>query len=296
MLRLPDTSREALAELRGARIAIPLADRVLRVEGPGAIACLQGVLTNDVEKAGQPSLIWGAVLTPKGMIITDLWLARDADGAWLIVPEAGYPALVELLRRTFPPRLATVTDHSESRQVWQLIGPHDDRDLALDRLLPTELAPFDAMLIADREKGTSVLLESGYRIADSTVATLLGFIAGWPSVGHEIDERTLPQEVRFDDLLGVKYDKGCYTGQETVARLHFRGHANRTLRAVTGVGRPPADPALSVAEKEVGRIARIISIGASWWGSARIRREVATGDSVTVEGVPAVVHDFPIEP
>ena len=57
-------------------------------------------------------------------------------------------------------------------------------------------------------------------------------LAGWPALGAEIDERTLPQEVRYDEIGGVSYTKGCYTGQETVARLHFRGHPNRELRGL----------------------------------------------------------------
>src|SRR5258708_9948328 len=54
-------------------------------------------------------------------------------------------------------------------------------------------------------------------------------LAGWPRLGAEIDQKTLPQEVRYDDINGVSYTKGCYTGQETVSRLHFRGHTNRHL-------------------------------------------------------------------
>ena len=59
-------------------------------------------------------------------------------------------------------------------------------------------------------------------------------LAGWPRLGAEIEERTLPQEVRYDEIGGVSYTKGCYTGQETVARLHFRGHTNRELRGLAG--------------------------------------------------------------
>src|SRR5207249_5984059 len=57
-------------------------------------------------------------------------------------------------------------------------------------------------------------------------------LAGWPGLSSEVDEKTIPQEVRFDEIGGVSYTKGCYTGQETVSRLHFRGHANRQVRGI----------------------------------------------------------------
>ena len=60
-------------------------------------------------------------------------------------------------------------------------------------------------------------------------------------LGHEIVEKTLVQEVRYDEIGGVSYTKGCYTGQETVARLHFRGHTNRELRGLRWMSAPAAE-------------------------------------------------------
>ena len=56
--------------------------------------------------------------------------------------------------------------------------------------------------------------------------------AGWPEWGVDIDDTTIPQEANFDELHAISYTKGCYTGQETVARVHFRGHVNRHLRGL----------------------------------------------------------------
>ncbi|MEO8478175.1 MAG: tRNA-modifying protein YgfZ, partial [Gemmatimonadota bacterium] len=126
-------------------------------------------------------------------------------------------------------------------------------------------------------------------------ADALRMLAGWPRVGREIDDKTLPQEVRFDALASVAYDKGCYVGQETVARLHFRGHANRTLRAVVGQGVGPAsDVAEDVERKTVGRLTSLARIGSHWMALARVRREVESGEAVRVGEQEASVRDLPL--
>jgi len=274
---------KALAEPHG--IARP--DQVWRVEGPGAIACLQGIFTNDLKRAGPASLTWGAVLTPKGMIITDLWLHREGDAATLIVPEAGAAPLREVLRRSFPPRLARITDLSATHACTWIT--HAPEALAPGLVLPSGPAPFAALVIGSRDAPVAL------PPASPTIADAMMLVAGWPVLGREMDERTLVQEVRFDELEGVRYDKGCYVGQETVARLHFRGHPNRTLRALVGRGGAPADPGITSSEgREIGVVATLLDLGGRWIASSKLRREVATGDSVQVSGQRAEVRDFPL--
>lgn len=283
-----------LTALRVGTTAIVRPDAVIRVAGPGAEACLQGILTNDIVK-GHPALAWGAVLTPKGMLITDCWLRRTAEDFLLIVPPAGREALLGVLARSFPPRLAKVTDVSDHIAAWWIVGEPPREVPGVDVALPVGPAPFAALAIAECDRGADALEASGCAIGPSVLGDALAILDGWPSVGREIDEKTLPQEVRFDELEGVKYDKGCYVGQETVARLHFRGHANRTLRAMRGVGDLPEGPAIiSAAGKEVGTVATLLKIGPMWVATAKVRREVATGDEVTVGGHAATVEDFPV--
>src|SRR6185369_13808882 len=86
-------------------------------------------------------------------------------------------------------------------------------------------------------------------------------LAGWPRLGREIDERTLPQEVRYDEIGGVSYTKGCYVGQETVARLHFRGHTNRELRGLAWNGAEPLDgTAVIWRDKEIGTVRSTLAL------------------------------------
>lgn len=294
MLRI-DTTHEELTTWQSTPHAIPRNDVVLRVNGPGAVACLQGLFTNDLERAGTNSLSWGAVLTPKGMIITDLWLWRRDGEVLLIVPEAGAPALLELLGKSFPPRLAKVTDLRHDLAAWWLTG-----DTALpatvEAISPIGPAPFHRVALAASTLDAGAFAAAGWQAAPALAADVLSLLAGWPVLGREIDARTLVQEVRFDALQGVRYDKGCYVGQETVSRLHFRGHPNRTLRAVMGRGVVPTDPEITggIDGREVGTVSTLLTCGVHWVGSVKLRREVNDGDRVTVGGHDAAVRDFPI--
>ncbi len=295
---IPDLtiSAEQIALLGHGRHAVATPDAVFRIEGPGAVACLQGIVTNEVEKVVIPSLRYGAVLTPKGMIVTPLWIRRDVEGFWLVVPPEGHAPLQSLLARSFPPRLAKVTDRSDAVTAWRLFGHITEADVELDLAMPDEKAPFAAMAIGPSADMLETLAAKGWLAGEPTLARLAEVLGGWPALGHEIDEKTLPQEVGFDSLDGVKHDKGCYVGQETVARLHFRGHPNRTLRAVIGDGTPPGDAVLRSGEKSVGTIATLITVGNRWLATAKIRREVSTGDTVLLGGRELRVIDFPIDP
>src|SRR5204863_149594 len=100
------------------------------------------------------------------------------------------------------------------------------RDVALrrPRAVPRRCRPAPA---PQGERLAGRLAAAGAVEAEPAMLELARILAGWPRLGAEVDDKTIPQEVRFDEIGGVSYTKGCYTGQETVARLHFRGHANR---------------------------------------------------------------------
>ncbi len=295
MLRL-DATHQDLTTWQHTPHVIARPDALLRVEGPGAVACLQGLFTNDIERAGAQSLTWGAVLTPKGMIITDLWLWRRENEVLLSVPEAGVDPLLALCRKSFPPRLAKVTDLREQRRTWWLTSAAVGVPDGVDSIEPLGPAPFHALAMAPVASTPGDFLASGYQVAPAFAADALALLAGWPILGREIDSRTLVQEVRFDALQGVRYDKGCFVGQETVSRLHFRGHPNRTLRAVVGRGVVPSSPEIIAGAdgREVGAVATLLTVGVHWIASAKLRREVNAGDRVSVGGHDAVVHEFPV--
>lgn len=124
--------------------------------------------------------------------------------------------------------------------------------------------------------------------------------AGRPLMGVDMDENTIPQEANLDALGAISFEKGCYTGQETVARLHFRGHVNKQLRGLTSEAPLPIGAEIHDATgKLVGRISSAaISPARGSIALGMIRREVALGDTVTVltpEAVSAVVGGLPFE-
>ncbi len=274
-------------------LAIERTDAVFRIEGTGAVDCVQGIFTNDIAKGTLPLLRWGAALTPKGMIVTDFWVLRTDECCWLIVPESGREALKALLDRSFPPRLAKVTDRSAELGVWWLMGAGDPAEATV--VAPEDPTAFDRLALVARDGARAAITAAGFEIVEPSLGDVLALLAGKPALGREIDDKTLPQEVRFDELVGVRYDKGCYVGQETVARIHFRGHPNRRLRAMTGNAPPPADPTITDGNgREVGTVATLAVVGTRWIASARLRREVVTGDPVQVGGRTVAVRDFPI--
>jgi len=266
---------------------------VFRIEGPGALACVQGVFTNDVIACPPDALIWGAVLTSKGMIIFDAWVKRDADAVWMLIPAVAHAAATTMFARTFPPRIAKVQDRTGDVAVSWVIGNADHADGA-KMLRPMGLAPFAGLLLG--HTGRVETRDAAPAEMTPAWADAAKLLAGWPTLGREIDERTLPQEVRFDELGGVRYDKGCYTGQETVARVHFRGHPNRELRGVQWLdGSRPADRRITWNEKEVGQFASCGVINGQWLALAKIRREVDVGTTVVAGGAHATVVALPFE-
>jgi len=172
----------------------------------------------------------------------------------------------------------------------------------------TEGAPF--VLQVTVPAAAAALLAARLEAAGAVAAgpatlELSRILAGWPRLGAEVDDRTIPQEARLDQIGGVSYTKGCYTGQETVARLHFRGHVNRQIRGLLFDPEPPAAPAdgwsvVTYVDRDVGRVTSLAFVpetgvaGAGRWiGLALIRREVEPGSVVRAAGRDARVVDLP---
>jgi folate-binding protein YgfZ len=291
----------------------------LRLTGSGRVACLQGLITSDVVKAGEGSRSFGALLTNKGMIVAPLWISRLAEAILLELPAAAAPAVQEVFARSLPPRLCRAEDVTGTTMAIGLYGPRAAEVLA--RVLgpfpagAAELAYASgrvAMAPAVLRGAAGFDLVAGAGLARALLDDLLvqgavpgvsaaleraRILAGIPRLGAEIDERTLPQEVRFEELGAVSFTKGCYLGQETVARLHFRGHANRRLAGLALDAAPPALPhELLAQERSVGRLtsaAWMPDLG-RWFALGVIRRELEPGAEVrTAAGTPATVLQDP---
>ncbi|HEV8150117.1 MAG TPA: hypothetical protein VGP61_08050 [Gemmatimonadales bacterium] len=310
-----------LRRLRTGALVVPDPVAVFRIAGPGALTCLQGLLTSDLAAPGEGSLVYGALLTPKGMIVVDPWVLREGERFILLIAGHARETAAQLLARVLPPRLARVSDLSESWSAAWLLGAS-----ALERFARSNgaalpgasrviralvdgesllaggppSAPFSGLALGPTAQLDGMLErfeQSGGQRGDEPALAAARVVAGWPTLGREIDERTLPQEVRFDELGAVSYVKGCYTGQETVARVHFRGHVNRTLRGVLLEGAGPlAERTLSRDLKEVGSIKTVLFLPDRILALAIVRREVSEGEILLAGERPAKLVPLPFDP
>jgi folate-binding protein YgfZ len=266
-----------------------------RLTGSGRRECLQGLVTSDILQLAAGMQGFGALLTNKGMIVTPLWITRLPEHYLLEAPVAGAAALDEVLKKSLPPRLCRAESISADTVSIGLYGP---------AALAHVVGPAAVPAVARGAAGVDAVLDladvaRARAAADATPATdaLLDtcrILAGIPSLGSEIDAKTLPQEVRLEELGAISYTKGCYLGQETVARLHFRGHANRRLVLLVLDGEPVTVP-MDVAHAG-GVVGRLTSACWSrdldaWVGQAILRREVEDGAIVELaSGMKAVVR------
>lgn len=312
MLRRIVLTRDELALVQEGAAVVSSPAAMFCVEGPGAVACVQGIVTADVQSRGPGSVCYGAVLTPKGMIVFDTWLFRDGERIVFVADRSARTPALELFRRQLPPRLAKVTDWSDSHAALAVVGHRSaaagaalgvpelpGRLVATDGILAARMppsAPAGLMLIAPLTEDARLRAALALPSADARLADAARVLAGFPALGAEIDDKTLPQEVRFDEHDGTSYTKGCYTGQETVARIHFRGHPNRELRAVRLAESPSAlDHLVIVHEgKDVGRVRSLLETPLGCVALAPVRREVPLGASVTLLGTSGVVQLPPL--
>jgi folate-binding protein YgfZ len=305
--------------LRSGSIFVSDQPALVQLEGPGAVECVQGLLTNDIVAAGEHSVSYGAMLTSKGMIMLDPFVLRAEGSLILVLPaEAREPALSHL-GRTIPPRLAKVRDRTgEWEAAWILgegseavlrrsgeslpkagkVAPNLDGEDHWFLAKATREMPFACLAVGGKAPVGRImdrLQKAGAVLGDEATLAAARVLAGWPTLGREIDEKTLPQEVRFDELSAVSYSKGCYTGQETVARVHFRGHPNRHLRAVTLTeGSIPADRKLFREAKEVGVLRTTVRMVDRTIGLATLRREVPEDATLQSGAVEVRLVPFPL--
>ena len=230
---------------------------------------------------GPLALVGSGEYTP-AMLEGLRWVTREIvrTSRRLVVPSAR-------TRRALVERLGAREDaRGHVRVDGDTITAHVPASAWFDEL---RLGPADAM-----DHAAAELEAEGASALSPLDVTRRRVERGWPLLGAEIDDRTLVQEVRFDEHGGVSYEKGCYVGQETVARLHFRGHTNRNLRGLVFEGdAEPAGERVELDGKDVGRIGTTVNATGRRIGLALVRREVADGARVVAGGIPATVVPLP---
>jgi tRNA-modifying protein YgfZ len=241
----------------------------VRVAGRDAASYLQRMLSNDVEALEPGGSCEALLLTAKARVIATLVVLRRADDDFLLLtePDLGERVRAELLRMRFAARAEIEPEEHASLLVLggtEGIPNHDYGEQAVE-VLDTPVP-----------KGAAEL--------DGDELELLRIRARTPRMGLEIDDRILPAEAGLDER-AVSFTKGCYPGQEPIARLHYRGHANRALRVLEldGDELPAKDAELELEEKAVGRVTSAAARpGGGILALAYVRREVPAGAELRV--------------
>ncbi|WP_337169267.1 glycine cleavage T C-terminal barrel domain-containing protein [Gemmatimonas aurantiaca] len=284
-----------------------------RIQGEKATDALNGLVTNDVSLLAPGAGLYAAALTPKGKMVSDLAILREDDRTLhMFVEERALSELLGMMRKYINPRLARTIDESTLWCTWALYGRHvlhsidalgvTERhgslqhvwSLATGRLgeAPVRIVRAPALgelsglllsVPAEHASGAYARLEAVLGAPASTaVAEVLRIEGGRPLIGVDMDGNTIPQEANLDALDAISFTKGCYTGQETVARIHFRGHVNRHLRALRSTDVMPAGAQLvDTTGKVVGDVrSSAISPRLGPIAIGMVRREIQSGDTV----------------
>ena len=308
------------SEYAALRQTAMLVDRSQRgrmsFEGDKRVDTLTGLVTNDVAALSPGTGQYAAALTPRGKIIADVRIFAREHELLVDVPVRAAASWNAMVRKYVNPRATRYADRTDvladigvfgvrarsivaaltgaSADALGALASHahmvtesDGMPMLVARAPDVGIEGYDLFLPAD------AMGEIWRRAAElGAVPTGLDaweiarIEAGRPEWGIDIDESTIPQEANLDELHAISYTKGCYTGQETVARVHFRGHVNRHLRGLTYPGSaalPRAAQLFDDHDKPVGDVrSSAISPRLGGIAIAMVRREIVAGSQVRV--------------
>jgi tRNA-modifying protein YgfZ len=233
------------------------------------------MVSNDVEALGPGEACQSLLLTAKARVIAPLVVLRRGVDDFLLLTEPGLGDRVakELVRFRFAAKCAIEPEAHSSIVVFGE-RPQDS--------IPTSDYGIPAYELLDAEhQGEAMTADELER---------LRILAATPAWGRELDDRVLPAEAGLEER-AISFTKGCYPGQEPVARLHYRGHPNRGLRVLEleGTDLPPYDAELTLDGKVVGRITSAVADGDRVLALAYVRREVP-GDVALLHGSTVVTQ------
>jgi tRNA-modifying protein YgfZ len=253
----------------GTRIA-PRPRAFVRVVGPDAADFLERMLSNDVESLATGESREALLLTAKARVIAPLRVLRRGDDDFLLLtePDLGERVGAELLRSRFA---AKVEVEPEAHTSVLVFGPRPEGGITNDDYGREAWEVLDANIEGDLV-GEDEL--ERFRIE-----------AGTPRYGREIDDRVLPAEAGLVER-AVSFTKGCFPGQEPIARQHYRGKLNRRLRVLELAGDATPESEIRLGEKVVGRVTSAIPGIALGY----VRVEVPDDAALRIDGAEARLH------
>jgi folate-binding protein YgfZ len=271
------------------------------VSGPDGAEYLQGQLTNDIEALEPDGGCYAALLDRKGHLSSDMRVLRRENGdLWLDLEPGAAEAVLKHLRTYSIGREVQIEDESDRWAIVSLIGPragelsgfeglgpeHAQRsrqwggtevlgvatDLGVDLIVKAEDAP---------ELEGALSAGGAVRVSDDA-AEIVRVETGRPRLGLEMGPEHMPAEAGIVER-AVNFEKGCYIGQEPVARLHYRGKPNRTLRGLRLSAPAAQGDSLLLGDREVGTVGTTaLSPAHGPIALAIVRREAEDGERLSV--------------
>jgi folate-binding protein YgfZ len=286
----------------------------LALSGPGAKEFLEGQVTNDVEALDSGQGVYAAFLSPKGKMLGDLRVLDLGDELFLDTERSALQELFNMIRRYRIGYDVELHKRTVERGLLSLIGPEaravaGARDLpeqehanaAVDvdgtdvRLVATDVGVDLLCDAADTDALAAALRGRGAEDVDEAAAEVLRVETGRPRYGIDLDDTVIPQEAGLNER-AVSFTKGCYVGQETVARLHYRGKPNRHLRGLRLSAPAARGDELRLGERVVGKVGTaVVSPRRGPVALALVRREAEPSATVSVGdgGETAEVVELP---
>jgi tRNA-modifying protein YgfZ len=306
------------SEYRTVTKACGLLDRSQRgklaLSGAEARSFLQGQVSNDVESLSPGEGCYAAFLTPKGKMLGDLRVLDAGSELLLDTERATLQELFNMIRRFSIGYDVELHKRTLERGLWSLLGPeaeaigggsgelgdveHSHQIVTIGgvpaRAIRTDLG-IDLLCDADDSEAlAAAACDAGAAAVSEAVAECLRVEQGRPRYGVDLDDTVIPQEAGLN-ARAVSFTKGCYVGQETVARLHYRGKPNRHLRGLRLSAPAESGDELTFEGRVVGRVGSVaLSPRFGAIALALVRREAPVGASVEVGAAGrAEVVDLP---
>src|SRR5262249_7616760 len=256
----------------------------LILTGEDRVSFLHGMVTNDVKRLDEGEVAYAVAVTAKGTLVADMRILRRREDLLLDLEPGFAPIVEEFLHKDLISADVSISNGRGKVALLRALGPKAPRVVAAafgpdtplpaaDRFVPIEIDSSPAWLIGAQlgaNRGVDVLLSGDHlagafekmmhageplalKLAGFDTFEILRVEAGIPRFPQDMDEHTIPLEASLERA--ISYEKGCYIGQEVIARATFRGHVNRKLTGlVFAATEPPARAELRRDGKRVGFI------------------------------------------
>jgi tRNA-modifying protein YgfZ len=300
----------ATTDYERLREAVGLVERAgrgkLRLTGSEAADYLQGQVTNDVAALEPGTGCYAALLNHKGKMLTDMRVLRGDDFIWIDTEPEGLPAIARNASMFSIGRDVRHEDVSAAYAILSLIGP-EARE-RLDAPPAAEEHSFTSGehglyvatdlgvdVICRAEDAAAVRDALGVEQVSEEAAECLRIESGRPRFSIDMGSETIPEEAGLNER-AVSFTKGCYVGQETVARLHYKGKPNRHLRGLRLAEPTKRGDDIRLGERVVGVVGSAADSPALGpVALAIVRREAEPGSQVQVgpSSIEATVSELP---